>query len=125
MEINFGDLNAFVAVARAKGFRDGARASGVSASALSESVRRLETQLGVRLLHRTTRSVVPTEAGQRLLERLGPALSEVEAAIDIVNAFRNTPAGTLRLNVPDSAARQGSWQACGGGHQSRDDRRRA
>ena len=105
MEINLGDLNAFVTVARAKGFRDGARASGGSASALSESVRRLETLLGVRLLHRTTRSVVPTEAGQRLLERLGPALSEVEAAIDVVNAFRNTPAGTLRLNVPDSAAR--------------------
>jgi len=105
VEIDLGDLNAFVAVARAKGFRDGARASGGSASALSESVRRLETQLGVRLLHRTTRSVVPTEAGQRLLERLGPALSEVEAAIDVVNAFRNTPAGTLRLNVPDSAAR--------------------
>ena len=105
MEINLGDLNAFVAVARAKGFRDAARASGGSASALSEAVRRLETLLGVRLLHRTTRSVVPTEAGQRLLERLGPALSEVEAAIDVVNAFRNTPAGTLRLNVPDSAAR--------------------
>jgi DNA-binding transcriptional LysR family regulator len=68
-------------------------------------VRRLETQLGVRLLHRTTRSVVPTEAGQRLLERLGPALTEVAAAIDVVNGFRNRPAGTLRLNVPISAAR--------------------
>jgi DNA-binding transcriptional LysR family regulator len=105
MEIDLGDLNAFLAVARAKGFRDGARASGGSASGLSEAVRRLETQLGVRLLNRTTRSVVPTEAGQRLLERLGPALNEVHAAVDVVNGFRSRPAGTLRLNVPVSAAR--------------------
>ena len=87
------------------GFRQGARASGISASGLSEAVRRLEAQLGVRLLHRTTRSVVPTEAGKRLLERLGPALTEVEAALDVVNRFRDRPAGTLRLNVPVSAAR--------------------
>jgi len=105
METDLSDLNAFLAVARAKGFRDGARASGSSASGLSEAVRRLETQLGVRLLNRTTRSVVPTEAGQRLLERLGPALNEVHAALDVVNGFRNRPAGTLRLNVPVSAAR--------------------
>jgi DNA-binding transcriptional LysR family regulator len=105
MDIDLGDLNAFLAVARAKGFRDGARANGSSASGLSEAVRRLETRLGVRLLNRTTRSVVPTEAGQRLLERLGPALNEVEAALDVVNSFRGRPAGTLRLNVPISAAR--------------------
>jgi DNA-binding transcriptional LysR family regulator len=105
MEFDLTDLNAFLAVARAKGFRDGARASGSSASSLSEAVRRLETQLGVRLLNRTTRSVVPTEAGQRLLERLGPALNEVQAALDVVNGFRNRAAGTLRLNVPVSAAR--------------------
>ena len=105
MDIDLSDLNAFVAVARAKGFREGARASRGSASGLSEAVRRLETQLGVRLFNRTTRSVVPTEAGQRLLERLGPALNEVESALDIVNAFRSRPAGTLRLNVPVSAAR--------------------
>ena len=104
MKIDLNDLNAFVAVARAKGFRDGARAIGGSASGLSEAVRRLETQLGVRLLNRSTRSVVPTEAGQRLLERLGPALNEVEAAVDVVNGF-DRPAGTLRLNVPISAAR--------------------
>lgn len=105
MNMDLGDLNAFVAVAKAKGFRDGARASGGSASGLSEAVRRLETQLGVRLFHRTTRSVVPTEAGQRLLERLGPALNEVQDALDVVNGFRSRPAGTLRLNVPVSAAR--------------------
>ena len=91
MKVDLGDLNAFMAVARAGGFRDGARASGASASALSEAVRRLEAQLGVRLLHRTTRSVAPTEAGGRLLERLGPALSEVEAALDVVNGFRDRP----------------------------------
>ena len=102
---DLGDLGAFVAVARAGGFRDGARASGASASGLSEAVRRLEAQLGVRLLHRTTRSVVPTEAGQRLLDRLGPALNEVAAALDVVNTFRDRPAGTLRLNVPISAVR--------------------
>jgi DNA-binding transcriptional LysR family regulator len=105
VKVDLGDLNAFVAVARAGGFRDGARASGSSASGLSEAVRRLESQLGVRLLHRTTRSVVPTEAGERLLERLSPALTEVEAALDVVNSFRDTPAGTLRLNVPIVAAR--------------------
>jgi DNA-binding transcriptional LysR family regulator len=99
------DLNAFVAVARAKGFRDGARASGGSASRLSEAVRRLETRLGVRLINRTTRSVLLTEAGQGLLERLSPALNEVEAALDAVNGFRDKPAGTLRLNVPVSAVR--------------------
>ena len=103
--MDLGDLNAFVAVARAGGFREGARASGGSASGLSEAVRRLETQLGVRLFNRTTRSVVPTEAGLSLLGRLGPALSEVEAALDVVNGFRDRPAGSLRLNVPVSAAR--------------------
>jgi DNA-binding transcriptional LysR family regulator len=99
------DLNAFVAVARAKGFRDAARSSGSSASALSEAVRRLEAQLGVRLLNRTTRSVAPTEAGARLLDQLEPALAEVDAALDVVNRFRDKPAGTLKLNVPISAAR--------------------
>jgi DNA-binding transcriptional LysR family regulator len=105
MSVDLNDLNAFIAVARAKGFREGARVSGNSASTLSEALRRLETQLGVRLLHRTTRSVTPTEAGQRLLERLGPALSEVQSALDVVNDFRDRPVGTLRLNVPVSAAR--------------------
>jgi DNA-binding transcriptional LysR family regulator len=105
MKVDLNDLNAFLAVARARGFRDGARATGGSASGLSESVRRLEAQLGVRLLHRTTRSVIPTEAGERLLERLGPALTEVETALDVVNVFRDKPTGALRLNVPLSAAR--------------------
>jgi DNA-binding transcriptional LysR family regulator len=105
VKVDLGELNAFLAVARANGFREGARTSGGSASGLSEAVNRLEARLGVRLLHRTTRSVRPTEAGARLLERLGPVLTEVEAALDTVNSFRDTPAGTLRLNVPISAAR--------------------
>ena len=105
MKADLGDLNAFLAVARARGFRDAARTSGTSASTLSEAVRRLETRLGVRLLHRTTRSVTPTEAGAKLIERLAPALGEVATALDQVNDFRDRPAGTLRLNVPVSAAR--------------------
>jgi DNA-binding transcriptional LysR family regulator len=105
MTPDLGDLNDFMIVARAGGFREGARSSGRSASSLSEAVGRLETRLGVRLLNRTTRSVAPTEAGTRLLERLGPALGEVAAALDVVNGFRDRPAGTLRLNVPVGAAR--------------------
>ncbi|MDG4884991.1 LysR family transcriptional regulator [Mesorhizobium sp. WSM4884] len=105
MTADLNDLQAFMAVARAGGFREGARATAGSASALSEAIRRLETQLGVRLFNRTTRSVALTEAGASLLARLGPALGEVEAALDVVNGFRDRPAGTLRLNVPISASR--------------------
>lgn len=102
-EVN--DLMAFVAVVRSGGFRDAARVGGVSASGLSTAVRRLETKLGVRLLHRTTRSVTATEAGARLIERLAPALAEMEGALDVLNGFRDRPAGTLRLNVPAGVAR--------------------
>ena len=105
MAADLNDLSAFVTVARAGGFRDAAKLGGVSASSLSEAVRRLEARLGVRLLNRTTRSIAPTEAGTRLLERLTPALGEIEAAIDVVNAFRDRPAGTLKLNVPSTVAR--------------------
>lgn len=105
MVADLGDLTTFVAVARAGGFREAARAGGGSASSFSEAVTRLEAHLGVRLLNRTTRSVATTEAGARLLDRLVPALGEVEAALEVVNGFRGRPAGTLRLNVPVSAAR--------------------
>ena len=104
MKADLGDLNAFVAVARA-GFRDAARVRRRQRVRAERGVRRLEQQLGVRLLHRTTRSVSPTEAGERLLERLGPALDEVEAALEVANLFRDRPAGTLKLNVPVSVAR--------------------
>jgi DNA-binding transcriptional LysR family regulator len=105
MATDLQDLFSFLAVVKAGGFREGARASGTSASRLSEAVRRLETRLGVRLLNRTTRSVLPTEAGARLAERLVPALGEVESALDVVNSFRERPTGTLRLNVPANVAR--------------------
>jgi DNA-binding transcriptional LysR family regulator len=105
MTTDLQDLFAFLAVLRGGGFREGARLSGSSASSLSEAVRRLETRLGARLFNRTTRSVLPTEAGARLAERLIPALGEVEAALDVVNGFRDRPSGTLRLNVPGAAAR--------------------
>jgi DNA-binding transcriptional LysR family regulator len=105
MAADLQDLAAFLAVARANGFRQAARTSGQSASSLSEAIRRLESALGVRLLHRTTRSVAPTEAGALLIERLSPALGEVTAALDAVNRFRDRPAGTLRLNVPANVAK--------------------
>jgi DNA-binding transcriptional LysR family regulator len=105
MPTNLNDLSVFVSVVRAGGFRDASRVGGVSASSLSEAVRRLEAGLGVRLLNRTTRSIAPTEAGARLLERLGPALGEVEAAVAVVTAARDRPAGTLKLNVPANVAR--------------------
>ncbi len=105
MATHLDDLSAFVAVARAQGFREAARTAGTSASRLSDTVRRLEAQLGVRLFNRTTRSVALTQAGQELLARLAPALTEVEAALDAVNVFRDKAGGTLRLNVPLSAAK--------------------
>ena len=99
------DLAAFALVARHQGFRQAARSSGQSASALSEALRRLEQQLGIRLLERSTRSVTPTAAGVLLLARLRPALDEVSNALDVLNDLRDSPRGSLRLNVPVSAAR--------------------
>src|SRR5215813_5641877 len=104
-EIDLSDLDVFASVARARSFRGAAGLRGVAASTLSEAVRRLEARLGVRLLNRTTRSVTPTEAGARLLDRLMPALGEIAGALDVVNSFRDSPTGTLRLNVPSVVAR--------------------
>jgi len=105
MDQDLNDLRAFATVARLSGFREAARILGKSASSLSDAVRRLESSMGVRLLNRTTRSVVPTEAGRDLLARLEPALQEIQLAMDVVNAHRDQPIGTLRLNVPVSATR--------------------
>ena len=102
---DLADLDAFTAVARARSFRGAAALRGVSASSLSEALRRLEADLGVRLLNRTTRSVTPTEAGERLLARLTPALADVALALDEVNAFRDSPTGVLKLNVPGAVSR--------------------
>ncbi|MBN8614703.1 MAG: LysR family transcriptional regulator [Deltaproteobacteria bacterium] len=105
MSVNLDDVRIFAAVARAGGFREAGRAGAMRASTASEAVRRLESEIGTRLLNRSTRSVAPTEAGARLLERLGPALAEIESALDAVESARDRPAGTLRLNVPTVAAR--------------------
>jgi DNA-binding transcriptional LysR family regulator len=99
------DVEAFLLVARAKGFREASRVSGTSSSSLSDAVKRLEADLGVRLLNRTTRSVLPTEAGRTLMERLGPAFSEITSALDQATSHGDRPAGSLKLNVPASAAR--------------------
>lgn len=104
-DVDLADLGAFADVARHRSFRGAATLRGVSPSTLSEAVRRLEERLGIRLLNRTTRSVTVTEAGARLLDRLLPALGEVSAALDTVNSFRDSPTGTLRLNVPIIVAR--------------------
>lgn len=101
---SLADLQSFAAVARLRSFRQAAAELGVSPSALSHALRGLEARLGVRLLNRTTRSVSPTEAGQRLLARLSPTLQELADALDEINSFRDSPVGTLRLNVPRAAA---------------------
>lgn len=105
MKLDIALLHAVVAVAKAGGFREAARVTSSNASRLSDAVRRAEQQLGVRLFNRTTRSVTLTDVGRTLMERLVPAMNEVESALDDVNRYRDTPAGTLRLNVPVSASR--------------------
>lgn len=104
-ELGLSDIEAFLAVARARGFRGAATQGNASASALSAALRRLEARLGVRLLNRTTRSVTPTEAGQRLIDRLSPLVGDIAMALDSINAYRDSPTGTLRLNVPSVVAR--------------------
>src|SRR5579864_3614802 len=96
-KVSLAEMNAFVAVAERSSFAKAARHLGVSRSSLSETIRGFEEKLGVRLLNRTTRSVAPTEVGERLLAQLRPALQSFEAAVQSVGAFRDTPAGHLRL----------------------------
>ena len=98
------DLQAFATVARLCSFRKAAVEMGVTPSALSHTMRGLEARLGIRLLNRTTRSVSPTEAGQQLLARLSPALLDIASALEEVNAFRDSPMGTLRINAPKAAS---------------------
>lgn len=100
---SLNDLQVFASVARHRNFRRAAAELGVSPSALSHALRSLEGRLGVRLLNRTTRSVAPTAAGEQLFARLLPALQDIEGALDEVNAFRDTPIGTLRINAPRAA----------------------
>jgi DNA-binding transcriptional LysR family regulator len=103
------DLLAFVAVGRERSFTKAAAKLGVSQSALSHTIRALETRLGVRLLTRTTRSVSPTEAGERLLQTLGPRFEEIEAELAAVSELREKPAGTIRLTTTDYAADTVLW----------------
>lgn len=97
---NLSHLAAFAAVARHASFRKAGAELTLTTSAISYAIRNLEERLGVVLFHRTTRSVSLTEAGQRLLERLEPALADVGEALEEMNNFRATPAGTLRINMP-------------------------
>jgi DNA-binding transcriptional LysR family regulator len=99
-----GDLLAFVAVARERSFTRAAGKLGVSQSALSHTISRFEERIGLRLLTRTTRSVSPTDAGERLLRNVGPRLDEVEAELAAVTALREKPAGTIRITTGDHAA---------------------
>jgi DNA-binding transcriptional LysR family regulator len=103
------ELVAFVAVARERSFTRAAAQLGVSQSALSHTLRKLETNLGIRLLARTTRSVSPTEAGQRLIESIAPRLEEIDAAIASVSAERERPAGTVRITAGEHAAMTMVW----------------
>lgn len=98
------DMAAFAAIARQRSFRKAADELGLAPSTLSHMMRTLEARMGVRLLQRTTRSVAPTEAGGRLLARLQPALQALDQALDEVNAFRDGPTGTLRINTSEAAA---------------------
>ncbi|RWX29303.1 LysR family transcriptional regulator [Rhizobium leguminosarum] len=105
------DLIAFLAVARAQSFTKAAGKLGVSQSALSHTIRGLEERLGLRLLTRTTRSVAPTEAGERLLVSIGPRLDEIESELAALSAFREKPAGTIRINAGEHAADTVLWPA--------------
>lgn len=102
---NLSDIALFAAVVDAGGFRAAAQKRGIPASSLSDCMRRLESDLGVRLLNRTTRSITPTQAGERLLQRLRPALEEIDAAFKDLDDELLRPAGYLKLNVPVPVAR--------------------
>lgn len=108
---NINDLLAFVAVAREQSFTRAAAKLGVSQSALSHTIRGLEERLKLRLLTRTTRSVAPTEAGERLLLTIGPRLDEIEAELDALTALRDKPAGTIRITSGEHAAETILWPA--------------
>lgn len=106
-----GDLLAFLAVGRERSFTRAAARLGVSPSALSHTIRGLEERLGLRLLTRTTRSVAPTEAGERLLRAIGPHFDEIDAELAALNALRTKPAGTIRITTTGYAADTILWPA--------------
>src|SRR5947207_4567131 len=100
---NVNDLLAFLAVARERSFTKAAAKLGVSQSALSHTIRGLEARLGLRLLTRTTRSVSPTQAGERLLQTVGHRFEEIEAELEALSELRDKPAGTIRLTAGEHA----------------------
>src|SRR5580700_3375548 len=101
---NFNGLLAFLAVAKERSFTRAAARLGVSQSALSHTIRGLEERLGLRLLTRTTRSVAPTEAGERLIRTAGPRLQEIDAELAALTALRDKPAGVIRITAGEHAA---------------------
>src|ERR1700732_1066662 len=108
---SFNDLLAFLAVARERSFTIAAAKLGVSQSALSHTIRGLEERLGLRLLTRTTRSVAPTQAGERLSHWVGPRFSEIEAEVASLSELRDKPAGTVRITAGEHAANATLWPA--------------
>src|SRR5882757_4319841 len=106
---NVNDLLAFLAVARERSFTRAAAKLGVSQSALSHTIRGLEERLGLRLLTRTTRSVAPTDAGERLLRTVGPRLDEIDTELAALSELREKPAGTIRITATDYAADTIVW----------------
>ncbi|KLK91279.1 LysR family transcriptional regulator [Microvirga vignae] len=106
---NINDLIAFLAVARERSFTRAAAKIGVSQSALSHTIRQLEARLGIRLLTRTTRAVSVTEAGERLLESIGPHFDEIEAQVEALSELRDKPAGTIRITASDYAIKYVLW----------------
>ena len=106
---NLDDLLAFVAVGRERSLTKAAAKLGISQSALSHTIRELEARLGVRLLTRTTRSVAPTAAGERLLKTVGPRFEEIEAELEALSELREKPAGTIRITAGDHAIHSVLW----------------
>jgi DNA-binding transcriptional LysR family regulator len=106
---DLNDLASFLAIARARSFTRAAAQRGVSQSALSQTLRTLEATLGLRLLTRTTRSVAPTDAGERLLQTLAPRFEEIEAELAALTALRHKPAGTIRITATDHSADTVLW----------------
>jgi DNA-binding transcriptional LysR family regulator len=108
-DASLDDLRALVAIGRERSFTRAAATLGVSQSALSQTVRQLEARLGIRLLTRTTRSVSPTEAGERLLQIVGSRFEEIDAELEALTALREKPAGTLRITAGDHAIKSILW----------------
>lgn len=108
---NLGDIRTFIAVAREGSFTRAAARYGVTQSAVSFSVRMLEERLGLRLLARTTRSLAPTEAGQRLIDRMAPLLDQIEGELAAITELREKPAGTVRISSVEHASETCLWPA--------------